>query len=189
MTVTWGGSRRVEVIRSEDGARLRTVSSAAWATWRDEGALLFSRVTAGVGSLWEVELASGREDLVLEGEVGRSWWRAEIRADGGLGVLGGPVMSRSGIFVRQPGVSELEPWLGPGSVLTGSGWAPGGRTLAAIVDGALVQVHADRVATVLPRIASLWDPAFAPGGERLAVVREESDTTLLVFDGLDPDVW
>ncbi len=181
VTVTGGASEGVEVLPALGGPPVFTENGAARVSWDPSGLLLVARYEKGRPSLWRCDPSSGKQELALPAQEGKGWWDASPSPDGRLALLGGPVDVRGGLWVMAPG-EVPEAWLEPGARLSGFGWAPGGRSLIVVRDGALVRVSRGEISPVMPALESLADPAVSPEGHRLAIVRERRRRDVLAVD-------
>ncbi len=181
VTVTGGPAERVEVVPAVGGPPVFEMAGAARAAWQSEGVLLVARYREGRPELWRVPLEGGQGRPLLEAREAVGWWDARPGAGGRLALLGGAVDVRGGLWVMDPR-GRLESWLPPGGRLAGFDWAPGGRALVAVRDGTLIRVTPGRTSPVLPPVEGLMDPAVAPDGVRLALVRQVRRRDVVAVD-------
>jgi dipeptidyl aminopeptidase/acylaminoacyl peptidase len=182
LTVVSGDEQSIRIFPAVGGRELVTLPNAQQGTWKDDDRLLFSRFEGEGAGLWEYRKGTGEERMLLPPDSERWWWQAESAPDGRLAVLGGPSDVQSGLYVTRGDGRPPEEWLAPGHRITGFGWAPGGRSLVASVDGTLARVDAAGAHALIPPVDALWAPAFAPDGTRMAVVRRWSRTDLVAVD-------
>jgi serine/threonine protein kinase/Tol biopolymer transport system component len=179
-----GEDQRLHVVPAVGGEPVAVVENAAHPTWTDSDTILFSRVRDGASGLWSYRVDTGEERELLAPREDRWWWRAETSPRGEIAALGGPSDLMAGLYVGEGVAAGLDEWLAPGRRLSGYSWVPGGRGLVATVDQRLMWLTDSASTELLPRLANLDEPAVAPDGRRLAVVRGRTQYDLV---SVDPD--
>ncbi len=194
VTVGVGGLRILSPKKSEDTIDIDRASRGAWL---DEDNIVFSHPGTNGAELWKYQVSTGERTPLLEAEGGQEWLASLPRPGGGLAALSGRVNTVLGIFVTSSEQGTRREWLKPGPGMSGLAWAPGGRSLVAVVDNKLVRLTASGAVPILPFPRTVCDPAFSPDGQHLAVVlgtgtaasRDSCSGGIMVFSGLDPERW
>ncbi len=151
--------------------------------WNGGRKLLFNRSGETGESLWEVDLETGDENLVLAGSRDDPVWAAFPGPGDRLALLRGADDAHAGVAVGSRDRPEAaRVWLQPGRTLMGVSWAPSGRSLAASVDLVLGRVTRRGFEPLLPRLGRLLDPVLVTEGDRLAVVRDRRTNEIVEVD-------
>ncbi len=182
VTVVSEGRQSVLVLPVVGGPPSAVLEGAQYPAWLDSASVLASIFVDGAASLWRFNLEDGSRQLAVAGDHQRGWFGAEIDPRGRLALVGGATAGRAGVWVAdRPDAVPVE-WLSPGPSLLGLSWAPGGGSIVASLDGALVRLDGNRTNQLVPRLERLWDPTLAPAGDRLAAVRQSAMNELVAVD-------
>ncbi len=181
VTVLTGSAERIEVYPAVGGPPMVRLHSAARAAWSSERSLILARYENGMPGLVLHDLEDGSERTLLEPSKNAGWWDARPASDGRLAVLGGAVDTRGGLWIMRPG-QPPERWLEPGIRIYGFDWAPGGRSLIAVLEKRVVRIRKGRTDGILPALEGLADPAISPEGRRLAMVARRRRWEVVAFE-------
>ncbi len=188
VSVISGSSQAVQVVPTVGGPPVAAIDNALHAVWQDRSTLVFTRVEEGGSAVWTADLETGRETRLIDAAEGVSWWEVYPRPGGGFALLGGATDTDPGIFVSDPSGRRIDEWLAPGRDVHGADWAPGGRAMAASVDGQLVRLTGRGMQPLLPdNQEDLRYPTFSGDG-RLAAVHNERSYDIISVDP-DGDGW